>query len=124
VTIISTGVQTARVIQAAEILGAAGIEALVLHVPTLKPLDQKVIVDAAMATGLVVTVEEHTEVGGLGGAVTETLCDAQPLPVRRIGLGEALGESGPNEALLEKYGLSASRAAGVVLEFLHQKRAL
>ncbi len=124
VTIISTGVQTARVIQAAEILSAARIEALVLHVPTLKPLDQKAILDAAMATGLVVTVEEHTEAGGLGGAVTETLCDTQPLPVCRIGLGEALGESGPNEALLEKYGLSASRVAGAVLEFLHEKRVL
>jgi transketolase len=111
VTIISTGVQTTRVYQAAEILAGRGIQALVLHVPTIKPLDEAAVVAAARATGLVITVEEQSVLGGLGGAVAEVLSERCPLPVRRLGIRDCFGESGPNEQLLDKYRLSAARVA-------------
>ena len=111
VTLISTGAQTPRVVDAAELLAARGIEAHVLHVPTLKPLDVPGIVAAAERTGRVVTVEEHTVVGGLGGAVAETLSEDRPVRVTRLGLQDIFTESGPNDALLDLYRLSASRVA-------------
>jgi transketolase len=111
VTLISTGAQTPRVVDAAQILAADGIDALVLHVPTLKPLDTQAIVTAAERTGKVVTVEEHTVIGGLGGAVAETLAEHRPTPMRRIGLQDIYTESAPNADLLDLYGLSAERVA-------------
>ena len=111
VTLIGTGAQTARTLQAAELLAADGIEAHVLHVATLKPLDVGAIVAAADRTGRVVTVEEHTVIGGLGGAVAEVLGEHRPTPVHRIGLQDVYVQSGPNDALLDIYGLSAARVA-------------
>ena len=111
VTLISTGSQTPRVIDAAEILAGRGIDAHVLHVATLKPLDVEGIVAAAGRTGRVITVENHSIIGGLGGAVAETLSEHRPTRVRRIGLRDTFTESAPNEALLDKYGLSATRVA-------------
>jgi transketolase len=122
VTLISTGAQTPRVVDAAELLAADGIEAHVLHVPTLKPLDVSAIVSAAERTGRVVTVEEHTVIGGLGGAVAETLSEHRPTPVRRLGLQDVFGESAPNDALLEMYGLSAARVAEQVRGGLERDR--
>ncbi len=86
VTLISTGTQTPRVVDAAEILAASGIDAHVVHVPTIKPLDEAGIVAAAERTGRVVTVEEHSVIGGLGGAVAETLSEHRPTRVDRIGI--------------------------------------
>jgi len=111
VTLISTGAQTPRVVDAAELLAASGIDAHVLHVPTLKPLDVQSIVAAADRTGRVVTIEEHTIIGGLGAAVAETLSEHRPTPITRLGLQDTFTESGPNEALLDLYGLSAGRVA-------------
>jgi transketolase len=111
VTLISTGTQTPRTVEAADLLAADGIEAHVLHVPTLKPIDVASIVAAAERTGRVITVEEHTIIGGLGGAVAETLAEHRPTFVNRIGLRDLYPESGPNEALLDIYGLSAPRVA-------------
>jgi transketolase len=111
VTLIGTGAQTARTLQAAELLAADGIEAHVLHVATLKPLDVGAIVAAAERTGRVFTVEEHTVIGGLGGAVAEVLGEHRPTPVHRIGLQDVYVQSGPNDALLDIYGLSAARVA-------------
>lgn len=111
VSLISTGAQTPRVVDAAELLAARGIEAHVVHVPTIKPIDETAIVAAAERTGLVISVEEHTIYGGLGGAVAEVLGERRPTPVFRIGLRDVYPESGPNEALLEIYGLSAARVA-------------
>jgi transketolase len=111
VTLISTGAQTPRVIDAAELLAAKGIDAHVLHVPTIKPLDEPAIVAAAERTGRVITVEEHTIIGGLGGAVAETLSEHRPTRVHRIGLQDLYTESAPNETLLDMYGLSAARVA-------------
>jgi transketolase len=118
VTLISTGAQTARTLQAAELLAADGIEAHVLHVATLKPLDVEGIVAAAERTGRVVTVEEHTVIGGLGGAVTEALAEHRPTRVHRIGLQDTFVQSGPNDALLDIYGLSAERVADQVRAIL------
>jgi transketolase len=111
VTLISTGTQTPRTVEAAELLAAEGIEAHVLHVPTLKPLDVEAIVAAAERTGRVITVEEHSVIGGLGGAVAETLSEHRPTRVNRIGLQDLYPQSGPNDALLDIYGLSAPRVA-------------
>jgi len=114
VTLISTGAQTPRVVDAAELLAAEGIDAHVVHVPTIKPLDEEAIVTAAARTGFVITVEEHTVLGGLGGAVAETLADRRPTRVKRLGIQDAFGESAPNDALLEMFGLSAARVADQV----------
>jgi len=111
VTLISTGAQTPRVVDAADLLAADGISAHVVHVPTIKPLDTGAIVAAADRTGRVVTIEEHTVIGGLGGAVAETLAEHRPTRMRRIGLQDMYTESAPNDTLLELYGLSAERVA-------------
>ncbi len=118
VTLISTGTQTPRVVEAAELLAADGIDAHVIHVPTLKPLDVGAIVAGAERTGRVITVEEHTIIGGLGGAVAETLSEHRPTTVNRIGLRDVYPESGPNDALLDMYGLSAARVAEQVRAIL------
>ncbi len=120
VTLVSTGAQTPRVVDAAELLAARGIEAHVLHVPTLKPLDVPAIVAAAERTGRVITVEEHTIIGGLGGAIAETLAEHRPTRMTRLGLRDIFTESGPNAALLDLYGLSAARVADQVMEALRR----
>jgi transketolase len=111
VTLVSTGAQTPRTVDAAELLAADGIDAHVLHVPTIKPLDVAAIVAAAERTGRVITVEEHSVIGGLGGAIAETLAEHRPTSVKRIGLQDVYPESGPNDDLLDIYGLSARRVA-------------
>jgi len=111
VTLISTGTQTPRTVDAAELLAVDGIEAHVLHVPTLKPIDVPAIVTAAERTGRVITVEEHSVIGGLGGAVAEVLSEHRPTRVNRIGLQDVYVQSGTNDALLDIYGLSAARVA-------------
>jgi transketolase len=122
VTLISTGSQTPRTVEAAELLAQGGIEARVLHVPTIKPLDVAAIVAAADRTGRVITVEEHTILGGLGGAVAETLGEHRPMRVDRIGLRDVFPESGPNDALLDIYGLSAARVAEQVRTLVGARR--
>ena len=89
-------------------LAAQGIRVRVLDVHTIKPLDEDLVVAAAKETGKVVTVEEHSIIGGLGGAVCECLAEKAPVPVKRIGINDVYGESGPAVALLEKYGLDAA----------------
>lgn len=109
VTVFSTGIHTTRVFEAAEALAADGIEIKLVHVPTIKPLDEEAVVEAARETGFVITAEEHTIIGGLGGAIAETLSDKYPVPVKRTGLADVFGESGPNDDLLEKYGISVAK---------------
>ena len=118
ITLIGTGQQSQRCLIAAEILAEEGIEAYVLHVPTVKPLDKEAIVSAAERTGMVVVSEDHSIIGGLGGAVAELLCEEHPLPMRRVGLRDTFGESGANEDLLEKYGLTPKHIAQVAKEFM------
>ncbi|HUS14236.1 MAG TPA: transketolase C-terminal domain-containing protein [Chloroflexia bacterium] len=118
ISIISTGVQTTRALEAVRLLAAEGIRAGLLHVPTLKPLDTDAIVAAARRTGRVVTAEDHTIIGGLGGAVAETLGEQFPVPVHRVGVRDVFGESGPDAALLEKYGLTGRHVAQAAREML------
>jgi len=120
VTLISTGSQTPRVADAADLLAAEGIDVHLVHVPTIKPLDVEAIVAGAERTGRVITVEEHTILGGLGGAVAETLSEHRPTRIDRIGLRDLYPESGPNDALLDMYGLSAARVAEQVAAILRR----
>lgn len=105
VTIIATGLCVNSALEAAEKLAADGISAQVVNIHTIKPLDEELVVACAKKTGKIVTVEEHSVIGGLGGAVCETLCAKAPTPVLRIGMQDAFGESGPAAALLAKYKL-------------------
>lgn len=118
VTIFSTGAQTVRCLQAAELLAADGVSAHVVHVPTVKPLDERAIADAAARTGRVVTAEDHTIIGGLGGAVAEALGEWHPTPMRRIGIRDTFGESAANEDLLEKYGITSAHVADAARSLL------
>lgn len=118
VGLIGTGVQTVRVLAAADLLAADGIAAAVLHLPTLKPLDTPAIVALADRTGAIVTAEDHSIIGGLGGAVAETLGEQRPTPLRRVGWQDTYGESAPNDALLEKYGLTPRHVAAAARELL------
>lgn len=105
VTIIATGLCVNSALEAAELLATDGIEAKVINIHTIKPLDEDLVVTAAKETGRVVTVEEHSMIGGLGGAVCEVLSEKAPVPVKRIGVNDVFGESGPAVKLIEKYGL-------------------
>jgi transketolase len=118
IAILSTGLQTGRVLAAVPTLQAAGVDPLVLHVPTLKPLDEEGIEEAARLTGRVVTVEDHTVVGGLGGAVCEVLAERYPVRVHRIGIQDRYLESAPPDDLMEKYGLSPQAIARSILEWM------
>lgn len=106
-TIIATGLCVCEALQAAEKLAADGIDAQVINIHTIKPIDADLIVAAAKATGKVVTVEEHSVIGGLGSAVCDVLCEKAPTQVLKIGVNDVFGESGPAVKLLEKYGLDA-----------------
>ena len=118
VSLVSTGAQTPRTVEAAALLAADGIQADVVHVATVKPLDVAAIVATAERTNHVVTVEEHSVIGGLGGAVAELLSEHRPTRVDRIGLQDVDIQSGPNAALLDIYGLSAERVAEQVRALL------
>jgi transketolase len=107
VALVTTGPQLARCLEAADALAAAGIEALVLHLPTVKPLDEPAVVEAARVTGAVVTAEDHSIIGGLGGAVAEVLGERLPTPMRRVGTRDTWAGSGHDEPLLEAFGLTA-----------------
>ena len=109
VLLISTGPQSVRCLQAAELLHGQGISAGVLHVPSIKPVNIEEIVSAAEKAKLVVTVEEHTIYAGLGGLVAEVLSEASPRRVIRFGIEDRWGESAPNDYLLEAFGMSAAR---------------
>jgi transketolase len=111
VLIVSTGPQTGRCLAAADLLAADGIAAGLLHVPSLKPVDRVAIAAAARDVDLVVSVEEHSVLGGLGGLVAEILGDLEPRRLVRIGIDDAWGESATNAFLLERHGLSAERIA-------------
>ena len=124
VVLVSTGTQTSRSVTAAEILSGDGLAVGLVHVPVLKPLDEAALAAALATARLVVTVEEHTVIGGLGGAVAELLAEqgAGP-PLRRIGLADVYGESGSNDALLDRYGLSPERVAERVRAWAGSVRA-
>ncbi len=107
VTIVATGLCVYESLEAAKLLAAEGIDAEVINIHTIKPLDEELVVASAKKTGKVVTVEEHSVIGGLGSAVCEALAEQAPTPVLRIGVYDQFGESGPAVQLLKKYGLDA-----------------
>lgn len=114
VAIIACGVMVNEAMIAAEELKAAGIEAMVINMASIKPIDKELIVKAAKETGLIVTAEEHSIIGGLGSAVAEVVTEECPVPVKRIGIMDTFGESGTPSALMEKYGLTAKNIVSVV----------
>lgn len=118
VAIIATGLCVSESLAAAEKLAADGIDAKVINIHTIKPLDEDLVVAAAKECGKVVTVEEHSVIGGLGSAVCETLSRKAPTPVKNIGVQDCFGESGPAVALLEKYGLNAEGIYASVKDFV------
>ena len=105
VALIATGLLVASALEAAEMLAADGIEATVINIHTIKPLDKELVVKAAKATNKVYTLEEHSVIGGLGSAVMECLCEEYPCKVTRIGVQDVFGESGPAGELIAKYGM-------------------
>ncbi len=107
-TIIATGLCVSPAVEAAQKLAADGIDARVVNIHTIKPLDAELVVKAAQETGEIVTVEEHSIIGGLGSAVAEVLCEKCPAKLMRIGIEDVFGESGPAGELLVKYGLDAA----------------
>ena len=117
-TIIANGLCVAASLEAAQKLAADGIEAKVINIHTIKPLDEDLIVAAAKETGKVVTVEEHSVIGGLGSAVCDCLSEKAPTPVKKFGIQDVFGESGPAVALLEKYQLDAEGIYKQIKEFV------
>ncbi|OAT80237.1 transketolase family protein [Desulfotomaculum copahuensis] len=122
--IFATGIMVSMALEAAEILTGEGIGVRVLDMHTIKPLDEAAVLQAAKETGAIVTAEEHSIIGGLGGAVAETVCASHPVPVYRVGLSDVFGESGKPAELLERFGLTPARLVTAVQEVLKQKAAL
>lgn len=118
VTIVATGICVAAALEAARKFSEEGISAEVINMHTIKPFDEDMVVHSAKKTGKVVTVEEHSVIGGLGSAVCCCLCEKAPVPVCRIGINDVYGESGPAEKLLEKYGLDAQGIYEKVKNFI------
>ena len=118
VTIIANGLMVAEAIDAATELKAQGIDAEVINIATIKPLDTELIVKSAKKTGKVITVEEHNVIGGLGEAVCSALSESCPTPVKRIGINDVFGHSGPAKDLLKQFGLSAENIVKETKEFL------
>ena len=117
-TIVASGLPVANCLEVAERLSAEGIEAKVINIHTIKPLDEDLIVSAAKETGKVVTVEEHSVIGGLGSAVCDVLSEKAPTKVLKIGVNDVFGESGPALELLKKYGLDTDGIYEKVKTFL------
>ena len=118
VTIIACGLMVAEALEAAEALAADGIDAEVINMHTIKPLDERLVVASAKKTGRVVTAEEHSIIGGLGEAVASVLAEQHPVPMRRVGVRDVYGESGPAVDLLHKYGLDADGIEAAVRSVL------
>ena len=116
VAVAATGLMVAEALKAAETLAAEGINVRVINVCSIKPLDEETILAAARECGKIVTCEEHSVIGGLGEAVCSLVSEKHPVPVRRVGVNDEFGHSGPAAALLEEMGLCASHIAEVVRE--------
>ncbi len=119
--ILCTGMMSARALEAAETLEQQGVHASVLHLPTIKPLDKEAVVAAAQKAGRVLTVENHSVIGGLGSAVCELLARHCPCTVKRVGYQDIFLESGDDEVLFERYGLSAAAIAKTARAWLEHR---
>ena len=118
IAIIATGIMVSAAMDAAAALAEEGIKARVINMATIKPLDEEIVLKAAAECGKIVTAEEHSIIGGLGEAVCGVLSEKCPVPVRRVGVNDTYGHSGPAGALLEEFGLSAGHIADVCRDFL------
>ncbi|MTI71517.1 MAG: transketolase family protein [Firmicutes bacterium] len=118
VTIIATGMMVSKALEAREKLLKEGIEARVINIHTIKPIDKDIIIKAAKETKAIVTAEEHSIIGGLGSAVTEVVSENAPIKVKRVGIKDVFGESGKADELIEKYGLTADNLTKEVKEVL------
>lgn len=114
VTIIATGLMVAEAVEAGKALAEMGIDARIINIHTIKPIDRDIIIKAARETGKIVTVEEHSIIGGLGSAVGDVVLEECPVPVIKIGVNDVFGHSGAAKALLKEYGLSAENITKVV----------
>jgi len=117
-TIIASGIMVSKALEAAEELEEKGLQVRVINMSTIKPLDEELILEAARETGFIVTAEEHSIIGGLGSGVAEVLVEKCPIPMKRVGIMDTFGESGPPELLLEKYGLTAKNIKETVLSLV------
>ncbi len=122
VTIIATGLMVAEALEAYEILKAEGINARIINMATIKPLDTEIVLKAAKETGAIVTAEEHNVIGGLGSAVSEYLGEAYPTTVLKLGVNDTFGMSGPAAELLDKFGLRAKDIAAKAKEAIALKK--
>lgn len=118
VTVVACGLMVSAALEAADLLAQKGVSCEVLNIHTVKPLDEELVVSSAAKTGRVVTVEEHSVIGGLGSAVCDALCAKHPVPVRKVGVQDVFGESGPALGLLKKYGLDGEGVARSIEDFL------
>lgn len=118
VTIVANGLMVAEAIEAGKTLAQNGVSAEIINIATIKPLDEDLIVESAKKTGRVITVEEHSVIGGLGEAVCACLSEKCPTPVKRIGVNDEFGHSGPAKDLLKQFGLSAENIVKVALDFI------
>lgn len=123
VTLIGTGLMLSRCLEAADALAGEGVDARVLEVHTIKPLDVEAVLGAARETGALVTAEEHSIIGGLGGAVTEAVADAYPVPVKRVGIDDRFAETGPYADLLDRYGMSVGDIVGAARQAVDARTA-
>lgn len=122
VTIVATGIMVDVALEAKEMLAKEGINARVINIHTLKPIDSDLLVKAAKETGAIVTVEEHSVIGGLGSAVSEVLAETYPVPVVKVGVNDTFGQSGKPNELLEYYGLTAKNVVEKVKRAIELKR--
>ena len=120
VAIIANGLLVAEAVEAGKVLKEAGISARIINMATIKPLDEELILKAAQDCGKIITCEEHSIIGGLGEAVCSLLSEKHPVPIRRIGVEDQFGFSGPAAALLKEFGLCAEHIVEVTKEFCHR----
>lgn len=121
VTIIATGLMVSKAIEAVDILKQQGINARLINIHTIKPIDRDIIIKAAAETGAIVTCEEHNVIGGLGSAVAEVLVESHPVPMRMVGVLDRFGKSGKPDELLEMYGLTSENIAKKAIDVLKTK---
>lgn len=118
ITIIATGIMVHKAIEASKELKEKGVNARVINISTIKPIDDEIIIKAAKETKGIVTVEEHSIIGGLGDRVASVVCDKHPTVVKKIGVKDVFGESGNPDKLLEKHGLTINNIVNTVMEIL------
>lgn len=120
ITVIANGILVKEALEAEKILAKKGLEAEIINIHTIKPLDQELVIQSAKKTGKVVVVEEHSTIGGLGSAVCDALSENYPVPVLKIGVPDVYGRSGSARELLAEYGLDSESLANRILHFYHQ----